>query len=60
MAQALEKSGRIVVTVQRGSTGGKIRQRFGERSGIDLFDNVDDMTSCKEIVYKHNISHVTK
>jgi hypothetical protein len=58
IAQAVDEAGRIVVKIWRGKFGGKLRESDEPRA-FDPPDDVDDMKSCKEVVYKHNISHVT-
>jgi hypothetical protein len=59
IAQAIDESGRIVVKLWRGKFGGKMKDSSREQL-FDRLDDVDDMASCKEVVHKHNISHVTK
>ena len=58
IAQAVDEAGRIVVKFRRGRFGGKIRESSEPRA-FDPLDNVDDTASCKEVVCKHNVSHVT-
>jgi hypothetical protein len=58
IAQAVDEAGRIVVKFRRGRFGGKIRESSEPRA-FDPLDNVDDTKSCKEVVCKHNVSHVT-
>ena len=58
IAQAVDEAGRIVAKFRRGRFGGKIRESSEPRA-FDPLDNVDDTASCKEVVCKHNVSHVT-
>lgn len=58
IAQAVDEAGRIVVKMWRGRFGGKLRDSSEPRA-FDPLDDVDDTKSCKEVVYKHNVSHVT-
>ena len=58
IAQAVDEAGRIVVKLRRGRFGGKIKESSGPRA-FDPLDDVDDTKSSKEVVYKHNVSHVT-
>jgi sRNA-binding regulator protein Hfq len=53
--QASNTFGRIIIKVQGGKLGGEIQQRSDSFSIV-----VDGTTSCKKVVHKHNISHVTK
>jgi hypothetical protein len=58
IAQAVDEAGRIVVIIRRGKFGGKL-QESDEPRAFDAPDDVDDTRSCKEVIYKHNVSHVT-
>lgn len=58
IAQAVDEAGRIVVKLRRGRFGGKARESSEPRA-FDPLDDVDDTKTCKEVVYKHNVSHVT-
>jgi len=54
----VDEAGRIVVKIRRGRFGGKLKESSEPRA-FDLLDDVDDLKSCKEVVYKHNVSHMT-
>jgi len=58
IAQAVDEAGRIVVKIWRGRFGGKLRESSEPRA-FDPLDDVEDTKTCKEVVYKHNVSHVT-